>query len=387
LNLDSPDGKTESGDKFSARRETPKRMQMNEPNERPKRPRKPRAPSERDCRIYERHVLQGETQDVVAADYKLTRQRIAQIAGDVEGWIASHPEHSLAKSMRVRCTRRWEALWEETMAGFARSREDREMTVERTSQTPLAGALREPQVTVVQEHTVRKHPGDVRFLQVAVRVADRQQRLWPRVQAADGVTDDAARNRSDDNRGRSSHSGAAARFPFLPAGLCDLADLARGVSSEPGANVSCLFETRCAEAFRSMGFTVEQLGQGCGRVADCLALAPADRFGVILDAKVRRSGYTLGTDDRQFCEYAARHSRELAQSGIDRVYFVVIGSGFRQHDLENLARLMAAEPIRSICFLEAHALMRLVNESIAQRDTFRLTEIDRMLFGNKIIGE
>jgi hypothetical protein len=41
---------------------------------------------------------------------------------------------------------------------------------------------------------------------------------------------------------------------------------------------------------------------------------------------------------------------------------------------------MAAEPIRSICFLEAHALMRLVNDSIATRDTFRLVEIDRLLF-------
>lgn len=147
------------------------------------------------------------------------------------------------------------------------------------------------------------------------------------------------------------------------------------------------FEARCGDAFHSLGFTVQQLGQGCGRVADCLALAPADRFGVILDAKVRRDGYTLGTDDRQFCEYAARHSSELAQAGIDRVYFVVIGSGFRQHDLENLAQLMASEPIRSVSFLEAHALMRLVNDSICQRDRFRLAQIDQLLFGNKIIEE
>ncbi|HQU43567.1 MAG: hypothetical protein B7Z73_06460 [Planctomycetia bacterium 21-64-5] len=190
-------------------------------------------------------------------------------------------------------------------------------------------------------------------------------------------------------------SSAATRFPFLPAGLCDLADLARGVrngtesvpyrAADGEKPISCLFETRCADAFRCLGFTVRELGQGCGRVADCLALAPADRFGVILDAKVRREGYTLGTDDRQFCDYATRHSRELAPSGIDRVYFAVIGSGFRQHDLENLAQYMAAEPIRSVCFLETHALMRLVNDSIHQRDTFRLSEIDRLLFGNKII--
>ncbi len=359
---------------------------MSESNEKPKRPTKqprPHAPSQRDCRIYERHVLQGETQEAIAADYHISRQRVAQIAGHVESWLAGHPEHPLAKSIRVRCTRRWEALWTETMAGFNRSRENREVTVERTSHGQPSGLTHQPQVTVVQERTVRQHPGDVRFLQVALRVVDRQQRLWPREEAGDDSRGRLLHN--VDNRGRLSYGGAAVRFPFLPATLCDLADLARGVSSDPEANVAGEFETRCGEAFRSLGFTVQQLGQGCGRVADCLALAPVDRFGVILDAKVRREGYSLGTDDRQFCEYAARHSRELAQAGIDRVYFAVIGSGFRQHDLENLARLMAAEPIRSVSFLEAHALMRLVNDSIYQRDRFRLAEIDRLLFGNKII--
>ena len=355
---------------------------MSDATDKPKRQRRPHPPSERDCRIYERHVIDGETQDAVAADYKLTRQRVAQIAGDVEGWIAAHPEHPLAKSMRVRCTRRWEAIWSETMAGFQRSRADRETTVERRSRDASQ------HTSVVEERTVRQHPGDVRFLQVAVRVADRQQKLWPRVakeednsggplchiDLRDGLGIPARRD-----------SGAAVRFPYLPAALCDLADLARGVASDPEANVSCLFEARCADAFRCLGFTVEELGQGCGRVADCLALAPADRFGVILDAKVRREGYTLGADDRQFCEYAARHGRELAQSGIDRVYFVVIGCGFRQHDLDNLAGFMAPEPIRSVCFLKTHALMRIVNDSVYGRDRFRLAEIDRLLFGNKII--
>lgn len=357
---------------------------MNKRHEKPDRPAnqpRPHAPSERDCRIYERHVLHGETQDAVAADYRISRQRVAQIAGNVEGWLAAHPEHPLAKSIRVRCTRRWEALWAETMAGFERSRENREVTVERTSRAQATSGLRQPQVTVVQERTVRQHPGDVRFLQVALRVADRQQRLWPKADA----TALEPRNATEGAPHRTG--GAAVRFPFLPAGLCNLADLARGVASDPDVNVAREFETRCADAFRCLGFTVRQLGQGCGRVADCLALAPAERFGVILDAKVRRDGYTLGTDDRQFCEYAARHSRELAQSGIDRVYFAVIGSGFRQYDLENLAQLMAAEPIRSVSFVEAQALMRLVNDSIAQRDQFRLIEIDRLLFGNKIIEE
>jgi len=354
-----------------------------------------RAPNPRDCRIYERHVLDGETQEALAADFGISRQRVAKVVAKVEGWTAGHPDHPLARNMRVRVMRRYETLWNETMAGFQRSRENREVVTERTLR-PTAGSMADAAAVVV-ERTVRQHPGDVRFLNVGVRVIDRQQRLWPRGDVAEH--DSAAPSR--DGLGRPSSSGAATRFPFLPAGLCDLADLARGVRNATERNAtegvayrgdgdeekpaSLLFEERCADAFRSLGFVVKELGQGCGRTADCLALAPADRFGLVLDAKVRSAGYTLGTDDRQFCDYATRHGRELVQSGIDRIYFVVIGSGFRRHDLENLAGYMAAEPVRSVSFLEAHALMRLVNDSIQHRDTFRLADLEGLFFGNKII--
>ena len=36
----------------------------------------------------------------------------------VEGWIAAHPDHPLARSMRVRLMRRYETLFKESMAGF-----------------------------------------------------------------------------------------------------------------------------------------------------------------------------------------------------------------------------------------------------------------------------
>jgi hypothetical protein len=188
-----------------------------------------------------------------------------------------------------------------------------------------------------------------------------------------------------DHLATSAHVTAATRFPHLPAGLCDLEQLACGLSDDGSTPVSTLFERRCAEAFRALGFDVQELGQGCGRVADCLAVATAERFAVVIDAKVRRRGYLLGTDDRQFCEYATRHARELALSGIDKVYFAVIGSGFRQQDLDKLAGFMTGTPIRSVSFIEAAALMRLVHESIRGRRQFRLADVDRVLFGNRII--
>lgn len=407
-----------------------------------------RPPSARNCTIYERIRLEGETHEKVGADYAVSRQRIATIVAQVEGWLAGHPNHKLAQKMRVRCGKRWETLWARAIDSFDRSRQDREVKKQRTARRAARNAADEL-VTTITEHTVREQNGDPRYLNIAWRVAEREDRLWmppsgtarpadqvdnavgarPRQRSDDGATPPAAEANGDPPQVRD----AALRFPHLPAALCDLEYLACGLrgatdgqgsgaegraqresqsgrgtvealpqppsgSENPGAAegdcgaegnglapVSRVFEQRCAEAFRCLGFEVRELGQGCGRVADCLAVAVAERFAVIVDAKVRRRGYTLGTDDRQFCEYAARHTRELAQSGIERVYFAVVGRGFRQADLEKLAGFMTGTPIRSVAFIEVEALMRLVNDSIRRRREFRLAEVDQLLFGNKIL--
>ena len=358
-------------------------------------------PSQRNCQVYERAMLEGESYEAIAADYAVSRQRIAAIVARVEGWIAEHPRHELAQKMRVRCGRRWEAIWSRTIDSFDRSRQDRRTTKERTARRKNGLAGDEAPVMTVTEHTVREQNGDPRFLNIATRVADRQDRLWMREEPRDVPGGHDSRGRLSDSgeepipyggeanpaQGGACRPPAATRFPHLPAGLCDLEHLACGLSTGDSTPVSKLFEERCAEAFRCLGFDVRELGQGCGRAADCLAVATAERFAVVIDAKVRRRGYTLGTDDRQFCEYATRHARELALSGIDKVYFAVIGSGFRQQDLDKLARFMVGTPIRSVCFLEAEALIRLVDKSIADRRQFRLAQVDELLFGNKIIEE
>ena len=342
-----------------------------------------RPPKKRDCRIYERHILNRETQERVAADYAISQQRVAQIAARVEAWIGGHPDHPLAQRMRLRCSRRWETLWSEAMMSFARSREDRKTKKQRTlSGTSPDGGRAPP--TTVSEETVREQNGDPRFLQVAWRAADREQQLWTPQSRDEQACPVAKRAEKPINEGPSPDDKE--HFAYLPAALRDLEQLACGLSPGGPIPVSKLFEQRCAEAFRCLGFEVHELGQGCGRVADCLAVATAERFAVIIDAKVRRRGYTLGTDDRQFCEYATRHARELALSGIDKVYFAVVGHGFRQQDLDKLAGFMSGTPIRSVVFLEADALMKLVNDSIHDRRKFRLDDLDRLLFGNKIIG-
>jgi hypothetical protein len=177
-------------------------------------------------------------------------------------------------------------------------------------------------------------------------------------------------------------------YPFLPACLQHLDLLARGIKpfKDFPENVNTAFEKRCADAFRCMGFDVQELGQGRGRKADCLALAREEGFGVIIDAKVRANGYVLGTEDRKFLEYATTHSRELQRAGIQKVYLAVVGSEFRNDDLNKLTAYLAQSPVRSAVFITAKALMRIVEESIRERHKFRLADIDRLLFGNKIIN-
>ena len=177
--------------------------------------------------------------------------------------------------------------------------------------------------------------------------------------------------------------------PFFPASLQYLEVLARGEMppyESSDLNVSTLFERRTADAFRSLGFEVRPLGQGTGRNPDAIALATKERFAILIDAKVRANGYTLGTEDRKFLEYALDHGKELQRQGFEKVYLVVVGSSFRESDLKKLTEYLSESPARSVDMISAAALIRIVEESIRERSTFTLSAFEKQLFGNKIIS-
>jgi hypothetical protein len=176
--------------------------------------------------------------------------------------------------------------------------------------------------------------------------------------------------------------------PFLPASLQYFDVLARGdlpPYESPDVSPSTLFEKRTADAFRSLGFEIQPLGQGTGRNPDTIALARRERFAVIIDAKMRTNGYTLGTEDRKFLEYAVNNGKELLRQGFDKVYLAVVGSFFRESDLKKLTEYLSESPVRSVDMITATTLMRIVEDSIRERNTFSLADIDKQLFGNKII--
>jgi hypothetical protein len=176
--------------------------------------------------------------------------------------------------------------------------------------------------------------------------------------------------------------------PFLPQCLQYLDVLARGEQvpfETSDLSLSTLFERRTADAFRCLGFEISPFGQGTGRKPDFVALASRDRFAVIVDAKVRSGGYVLGTEDRKFLEYARDRGPDLQRQGFDKLYFVVVGPSFKDGDLKKLTEYLADSPIRSVDLLTASALMRIVEESIRERNQFSLERLSRELFGHKVL--
>jgi hypothetical protein len=177
--------------------------------------------------------------------------------------------------------------------------------------------------------------------------------------------------------------------PFLPHCLQYLDVLARGGRAPfetSDLTVSTLFERRTADAFRGLGFEVTPFGQGTGRKPAFVALAPRDRFAVIIDAKVRSAGYVVGTEDRKFLEYARERGADLRRQGFAKVYFVVVGPSFKESDLKKLTEYFADSPISSIDLLTAPALMRMIEESTKERNQFSLEKLSRELFGHKVFA-
>lgn len=130
---------------------------------------------------------------------------------------------------------------------------------------------------------------------------------------------------------------------------------------------------------------MRELGQGTGRKTDSIAVAPKERFALIIDAKVRTNGYKLGTEDRKFLEYAVNHGKELQSQGFDKIYLTVVAPFFRDTDLQQLAENLSDSPLRGVSMITARALIRMVEEIIRTRSQFSLSDFGKQIFGNNII--
>lgn len=123
---------------------------------------------------------------------------------------------------------------------------------------------------------------------------------------------------------------------FIPPVLSDFLDLA---ASENNKNVE--FERKVNLVFQMLGFDVQNYGQGTGRNPDGIAKATQFGYAVIIDAKARRDGYIIGTEDRKFIEYINSNKIDLARTGHGIVYFLIVSSNFKsigETALKNISR-------------------------------------------------
>lgn len=131
-----------------------------------------------------------------------------------------------------------------------------------------------------------------------------------------------------------------------------------------GVSVEKAFEQRIAVLFGMLGFKVETLGQGYGRVPDGIAICSENHYAVIFDAKVRKDGYSMGTDDRAMKEYILLETDRLRRQGIRYVYFAVISSKFNEDFAEVIRTLKMETDIREVVFVEAAALLSILEQKL-----------------------
>lgn len=157
---------------------------------------------------------------------------------------------------------------------------------------------------------------------------------------------------------------------FIPPVVAILPLLARNdaeiqqLCANSGISPEKAFEERIAILFKMMSYKVEPLGQGLGRVPDGIAICQEHHYAIIYDAKVRKDGYSLGTDDRAIREYIMRQTERLKRQGIRNVYFAIISSTFNG-DYDPVIRALKMETdIREVLFIETTGLLTILEQKL-----------------------
>lgn len=135
-----------------------------------------------------------------------------------------------------------------------------------------------------------------------------------------------------------------------------------------GISIEKAFEEKISILFKMLNYKVETLGQGYGRVPDGIAICSEYHYAIIFDAKVRKDGYSLGTDDRAIKEYIFHETERLKRQGIKNVYFAIISSYFRG-DFDVIIRSIKMETeIRELLFIEATGLLTILEQKLRNPD-------------------
>lgn len=139
-----------------------------------------------------------------------------------------------------------------------------------------------------------------------------------------------------------------------------------------GTSLERAFEKSVHTALTMLGYNTKLLGQGQGRVPDGRALDFDSLYGILWDAKIRTSPYSMGTDDRTIREYIVTQSRELKKRHhLRNIYYIVVSSQFADDYDDAIRSIKMDTDTSEVCLVEAGALVAMVDAKL--RDPLEVT--------------
>lgn len=120
------------------------------------------------------------------------------------------------------------------------------------------------------------------------------------------------------------------------------------------------FEKRTSILFKMLGYEVETLGQGHGRVPDGIAYSQEFRYAIIYDAKARQDVYRMGIDERAIREYISITGERLRRQGYRNIYFMIISSSFSGDHDSTIRSIKIDTDVREVILFEASAILKLL---------------------------
>ncbi|MDA7950826.1 MAG: hypothetical protein MPJ24_04985 [Pirellulaceae bacterium] len=133
-------------------------------------------------------------------------------------------------------------------------------------------------------------------------------------------------------------------------------------AKKSGISLERAFEKNVHAAFTILGYKTTLLGQGQGRTQDGLAIDYDNYYAVLWDSKVRKDGYSMGTDDRTIREYITTQSRGLKKRGALRnIYYAVVSSSFKDDFDDTIRGIKMETDVSEVCLIEAEALVAMID--------------------------
>ena len=158
---------------------------------------------------------------------------------------------------------------------------------------------------------------------------------------------------------------------YIPPIIAVLPQMARNedmfnkAAQRSGTTLERAFEKHINAAFTMLCYDTKLLGQGKGRVPDGIAIANDDRYAILWDGKIRRDGYSMGTDDRTIREYITTQSRELKRlRTLRNIYYLIVSSKFADDFDDTIRSIKMETDVSEVVLVEATALVEIVDRKL-----------------------